>query len=188
MLNRSIFEGVAIAHWAHAHPDRAVELFKKHGRHSELLWGDAFSNADGGNARVIDAGTQEERKELDQPLLASTARTYGPAITASTPYCQRSRTSGPRARHATSPGGSSESPIGTTTKCFTAQPPVFGLVLPEWTTSYGWTYARLTTTSDRALLGGLWCYEQTLTLLWDHFLAIPVARPDENHRERPIHI
>jgi hypothetical protein len=29
MLNRSLFEGMAIAHWAHAHPDRAIELCKK---------------------------------------------------------------------------------------------------------------------------------------------------------------
>lgn len=50
---RSLFEGMAIAHWAHANPERAVELFKKHGRHNELLWGDAFEKADPDDSRTI---------------------------------------------------------------------------------------------------------------------------------------
>jgi hypothetical protein len=64
MLARSLFEGMAIAHWAHASPERAVELFKKHGRHDELLWGDAFEKAAPDDPRTIDAGTEEERQEL----------------------------------------------------------------------------------------------------------------------------
>jgi hypothetical protein len=64
MLNRSLFEGMAIAHWAHTNANRAIELFKKHGRHSELLGGDAFEKADPADARVIDAGTEEERLEF----------------------------------------------------------------------------------------------------------------------------
>jgi hypothetical protein len=75
MLDRSLFEGMAIAHWAHTHPDRAIELFTKHGRQTELLWGDAFEKADPGDPRTIDRGTEDERAEL-----ADLFGRYGPHL------------------------------------------------------------------------------------------------------------
>ena len=62
MLNRSVFEGMAVAQWACANPRRAVELFAKHERHSEILW--AQSSARTPDDQVLDTGSETERAEL----------------------------------------------------------------------------------------------------------------------------
>lgn len=38
MLNRGLFEGMAVAHWIAADPKEAVTRYGKHSRHTRLLW------------------------------------------------------------------------------------------------------------------------------------------------------
>jgi hypothetical protein len=38
MLNRGLFEGMAVAHWINAHPEEAIERYAKQSRHTQLLW------------------------------------------------------------------------------------------------------------------------------------------------------
>src|SRR4051794_28614731 len=38
MLNRSLFEGMAVAYWISDNPDRAADLFEKHERHNRDVW------------------------------------------------------------------------------------------------------------------------------------------------------
>lgn len=168
MLNRSLFEGMAIAHWAHAQPKRAVELFKKHGRHSELLWGDAFEKADPADPRVIEAGTEEERKELGglfgrygTKLWTGHRSLYDllPEIEDQWPegppreqlwwFFRVAHRDNNQVLHSTALGLSA----GVTRMAEALRLDV------------GTSDSHL----DRGLLGGLWSYEQTLTLLWDHF-------------------
>ena len=168
MLDRSLFEGMAVAHWAHANPERAVELFKKHGRHGELLWGDAIENAALGEPRTIDIGTTEERKELgalfgkygtklwtghgslyellpdiegqwDEQARKDLWSFYGIA--------QRDNN---QVLHSTALGLSA----GVTAR-----------TSEELGLDVGPSDHYL----DRGLLGGLWSFGQLATLLWDHF-------------------
>lgn len=171
MLDRSIFEGMAIAHWAHAHPDRAVELFKKHGRHSELLWGDAFAKADPANPRVIDAGTEEERKELGGLFgkYGTNLWTGHNSLYALLPEIEDQWPAGPpreqlwwffRVAHRDSNQVLHSTALGLSAG--------MTRMADELRLDVGPSEHYL----DRGLLGGLWSYEQTLTLLWDRF-AIP---------------
>ena len=171
MLNRSIFEGMAIVHWAHANPDLAVELFEKHGRHSELLWGEALAKAEQANAPAIDPATEEERTEL--------ARLFGK-------YGTKLWT-GHGSLYALLPEIEDQWPEGAPREqlwwFYRVAHRDNNQVLHS--TAMGLTagVSRLEDALsldvgpsdhylDRGLLGGFWCYEQTLTLLWDHF-AIP---------------
>jgi hypothetical protein len=96
MLNRSLFESMAIAHWAHPHPDRAIELFKKHGRHSELLWGGATrSRRPSQPTRARSTPAQRRSARSSAACSESTGRTSGPRTGACTTSCPRSRSSGP---------------------------------------------------------------------------------------------
>lgn len=168
MLNRSLFEGMAIAHWAHAHPDRAIELFMKHARHSELLWGDAFEKAEPADARTIDAGTEEEREEF-RGLFGK----YGTKLWTAHGSLHDLL---PEVEDQWPEGG----PRGTLWWFFRIAHRDNNQVLHS--TALGLS-GGVTRTSDdvrldagpsdrhldRAMLGGWWCYEQMLTLLWDHF-------------------
>jgi hypothetical protein len=168
MLNRSMFEGMAVAHWAHAHPDRAVELFKKHGRQSELLWGDAFEKAEPAAARNVDAGTEGERQELralfgkyGTKLWTAHGGLYDllPEIEAQWPEGAPRNTlwwffrivhrDNNQVLHSTALGLSAGVTRTSDDMRLDAGPSDRHL--------------------DRAMLGGWWCYEQMLTLLWDHF-------------------
>lgn len=171
MLNRALFEGMAIAHWAHANPHRAVELFKKHGRHSELLWGDAFEKADPADARVIDAGSEEERTEL-----GGLFGTYGTKLW-----------TGHRSLYDLLPEIEDQWPEGSAREqlwwFFRVAHRDNTQVLHSTALGLSAGVARTADALlldagpsdsylDRGMLGGLWSYEQTLTLLWDHF-AVP---------------
>lgn len=171
MLNRSIFEGMAIAHWAHTNPNRAVELFKKHGRHSELLWGEALAKADQEDTEAIDPGTEEEREEL--------SRLFGP-------YGTRLWT-GHGSLYALLPDIEAQWPDGPPREqlwwFFRVAHRDNNQVLHSTAVGLSAGITRLPDAVsldagpsehylERALLGGMWCYEQTLTLLWDRF-AIP---------------
>jgi uncharacterized protein DUF5677 len=168
MLNRSLFEGMAIAHWAHSHPDRAIELFKKHGRHSELLWGNAFEKAEPADAREIDAGAEEERKKLGglfgkygTNLWTAHRSLYDllPEIEEQWPegaprdmlwwFFRIAHRDNNQVLHSTALGLS-----GGVTRT---------------SEDMRWDAGPSDRHLDRAMLGGWWCYEQMLTLLWDHF-------------------
>ncbi len=65
MVNRSAFEGMAVAHWISTAPEDAVTRYKKHTRHNSLLWGKVLTEIE-----WLDAGddvpeaSEEEWKEL----------------------------------------------------------------------------------------------------------------------------
>ena len=171
MLARSLFEGMAIAHWAHANPELALERFKKHARHSQLLWGDALEKAEPADPREIDTGSDAERKEL-----AALFAPYGTHLW-----------TGHGSLHALMPDIEEEWLEGEPRKMLW-----WFFRIPQrdnnqvlHTTSLGLSgVASLTTEAlgldagpsdyylDRGLLGATWCYAQMMTLLWDHF-AIP---------------
>jgi hypothetical protein len=171
MLSRSVFEGMAIAHWAHANPERAVELFKKHGRHSELLWRDALAKADQADAPAVDADTEGERRELSGLFgkYGTKLWTGHGSLHALLPEIEDQWPDGPpreqlwwffRVAHRDNNQVLHSTALGLTAG-MTRMPDALSL-------DVGPSELYL----DRGLLGGLWCYEQTLTLLWDHF-AIP---------------
>lgn len=183
MLNRSLFEGMAIAHWAHAHPDRAVKLFKKHGRHSELLWGDAFEKADPVDPREIDAGTEEERTEL-----GALFGNYGTNLW-----------TGHRSLHSLLPEIEEQWPDGPSREqlwwFFRIAHRDNNQVLHSTALGLSAGVMRMAEVLeldagpsdhylDRGLLGALWCYEQTLTLLWTTSRSL-VAKPSTRSPRAP---
>lgn len=171
MLNRSQFEGMAIAHWAHATPERAIELFKKHSRHSELLSSQTAAKSDGAERQVAAPDTADELKEL--------GRLFGPRGTR--------LWTGHRNLHelvGVIENQWSEGPLrdelwwyfdtahsdNNKTLHSTARSLRAGVVqTPDYLKlDIGASDLQL----DRALIGSLWVYHQTVTLLWDHF-ALP---------------
>jgi hypothetical protein len=70
MLDRSLFEGMAVAHWVNAHRRRAVWLFTRHERFSRFLWHqtlDALGWLDGGDDRKSWPSVgPKQRKELEK--------------------------------------------------------------------------------------------------------------------------
>jgi hypothetical protein len=68
MLNRSLFEGMAVAHWISANPEEAVERFRRHELHSRATWKQRLASR-GWLDSVDSSGdvelTPEEREELD---------------------------------------------------------------------------------------------------------------------------
>jgi uncharacterized protein DUF5677 len=69
MLNRSLFEGMAVAHWVSENRREAVGLFTRHARFGALLWRetfDAFGWLDDADrsARPVGAKQREEFKKL----------------------------------------------------------------------------------------------------------------------------
>jgi hypothetical protein len=178
MLDRSMFEGMAIAHWAHGHPDGAVEMFRKHGRHAELLWGDAFEKADPAEPREVDAGTEEERRELGRLFgkYGTKLWTGHQSLYDLLPEIEEQWPEGPPRKqlwwffriahrdnnqvlHSTALGLSSGMSRTADALSLDAGPSEAYL--------------------DRGLLGGQWCYAQMLTLLWDHFEIPDRAALDE---------
>lgn len=66
MLNRSLFEDMAAAHWVSLHPDEAVERIEQHHQHSRVLWNRVIERRPRlGNP--VELGMSEEAvEELDQ--------------------------------------------------------------------------------------------------------------------------
>lgn len=171
MLNRSLFEGMAIAHWAHAKPAAAIELFKKHGRHSQLLWSDALLKAEPDEPAAAAAASPEEREEL--------RRLFGP-------YGTRLWT-GHRSLRDLLPEIEDQWPDEPSRKELWSY---FHIAHREnnqtlHSTALGLSAGVVRTPEhlaldigasdlqmDRALSGSLWPYHQMITLLWDHF-ALP---------------
>lgn len=65
MLNRSLFEGMAVAYWVRANPELAAERFEQHARHSRGIWAQRFDVLvdDSG---ILDLPTEEEQRALDK--------------------------------------------------------------------------------------------------------------------------
>lgn len=70
MLNRSLFEGMAVAHWVPEHRREAVGLFTRYSRYSELLWRETFEElgwldeADLPSARPVGPKKRREFEKL----------------------------------------------------------------------------------------------------------------------------
>jgi len=66
MLSRSLFEGMAVAHWVHANPDEALDRFEKHGRHTALVFSDALVRQEWVEEWPVEVppATDAERKHL----------------------------------------------------------------------------------------------------------------------------
>jgi hypothetical protein len=171
MLSRSMFEGMAIAHWAHAKPELAIERFKKHGRHSQLLWSDALLKAEPNEPPAASPETPEELNELRRLF-----GTYGtklwtghqslyqllPEIEGQWPdgasraelwwFFRVAHRDNNQTLHSTALGLSAG---------VARSPDHLALDVGASDLQVG-----------RALSGSLWVYHQTVTLLWDHF-ALP---------------
>ena len=66
MLNRSLFEDMAAAHWVSLHHDEAVERIGQHHQHSRVLWNRVIERRPG-LGDPVDLGVNEETiRELDQ--------------------------------------------------------------------------------------------------------------------------
>lgn len=167
MLNRPLFEGMAVAHWARANPARAVDLFLKHGRHAELLWRDALERADPEAARGIEPGSKAERNQL--------SRLFGKQGT--------NLWTGHRSLFHLLPDIEDQWPAGEMRAMLWL---FFRIVNRDSSevlhrTPLGPSDATRTTEHlgldagpsaeylDRVFPAALWSYMQTLTLLWDHF-------------------
>jgi len=65
MVNRSAFEGMAVAHWISTAPEDAVMRYRKHTRHNSLLWAKALTKIewfDGGDD--VPEASADEWQEL----------------------------------------------------------------------------------------------------------------------------
>jgi hypothetical protein len=65
MLNRSLFEGMAVAHWVTVGGKDAVDRFEKHARHNQLLWAGALETVGWTDPSELPSAEQDERRELD---------------------------------------------------------------------------------------------------------------------------
>jgi hypothetical protein len=66
MLNRSLFEDMAAAHWISLHRDEAVPRMEQHHQHSRVLWNRVLERRPG-LGEPVDLGLDEETvAELDQ--------------------------------------------------------------------------------------------------------------------------
>lgn len=66
MLNRSLFEDMAAAHWVSLHRDEAIERLERHHQHSRVLWNRVIERRPG-LGDPVDLGLDEETVDaLDQ--------------------------------------------------------------------------------------------------------------------------
>jgi hypothetical protein len=65
MLNRSLFEGMAVAHWARANPALAAERFSQYTKHNRAMWAQRFGLLTE-HARLLELPNEEEQRELDK--------------------------------------------------------------------------------------------------------------------------
>ncbi|MFP5364346.1 MAG: SEC-C metal-binding domain-containing protein [Thermoleophilia bacterium] len=168
MLNRALFEGTAVAHWAHANPQRAWELFRKHERHNELLWGDVLTGVGWVEPDEMDAGTKEERAELDDLF-----GTYGHRVWTGH---KNLREVVKEIEHLWPEGGAREDlwayfRVSHRDNNQHLHSSVTALMGGTRTEGNAVAFDSVPSSAhlDRALIGGLWCYSQTVTLIWDHF-------------------
>jgi hypothetical protein len=179
MLVRSLFEGMAVAHWTHANSERAVDLFVMHSRQGELLWGDVLEQVDDERERSIDAGTTEERDELAKlfgrygaKLWTGHGNLHGLLVDIEDQwgdddgrrhlwtYFRVVQRDNNQILHSTALGLSAT---------------VIGRSANEIELDGGRSSHYL----DRALVGGTWSFGQTASLLWDHFELPDRTKLDE---------
>ena len=171
MLSRSIFEGMAIAHWAHANPELAIERFKKHGRHSQLLWSDALLKAEPDEPPAASPATPEELSELRQLF-----GTYGTKLWTGHPSLHKLL---PEIEDQW-PDGASRAELWWFFRVAhrdnnqTLHSTALGLSagVAQSPDHLALDIGSSDLQVDRALIGSLWVYHQTVTLVWDHF-ALP---------------
>jgi SEC-C motif len=65
MQNRSLFEGMAVAHWVRANPELAAERFQQHIQHNRGMWAKRFGTLVE-DAGIHDLPTDEEQHQLDK--------------------------------------------------------------------------------------------------------------------------
>lgn len=65
MLNRSLFEGTIVAHWATLNPETAWSRYTMHRRHSELVWNDKQEMVGWVDPKDLSEVDRAERGELD---------------------------------------------------------------------------------------------------------------------------
>ncbi len=65
MLNRSLFEGMAVAHWVRANPEEATDRFAKHLRHNRGVWNKRLLGRDWIEEPLSDIPDEEEQTILD---------------------------------------------------------------------------------------------------------------------------
>jgi hypothetical protein len=132
------------------------------------LWGEALAKADPGSAPAIDPATEEERKELSDLFgkYGTKLWTGHGSLYALLPEIEDQWPDGPpreqlwwffRVAHRDNNQVLHSTALGLSTG-MTRMPEAVAL-------DVGPSEDYL----DRGLLGGVWCYEQTLTLLWDRF-------------------
>jgi Family of unknown function (DUF5677) len=79
MLNRSLFEGMAVAHWVSDNRREAVGLFTRHAKFSALLWHETFAalgwldEGDSGRPRSVGPKQRKEFVRLSASHPASRA-------------------------------------------------------------------------------------------------------------------
>ncbi len=70
MLNRSLFEGMAVAHWASDNRREAVGLFTRHAKYSALLWCETFDDLgwreEGDRPRRPSVGPKQRKEFKDR--------------------------------------------------------------------------------------------------------------------------
>ena len=64
MLNRSLFEGMLVAHWVHLNPEAAEERFANHEKYMRLRWRDTFLKYEYEGADAIELIEGADRDEL----------------------------------------------------------------------------------------------------------------------------
>jgi hypothetical protein len=65
MLDRTLFEGMAVAYWVRANPELAAERFEQHSRHLRGIWKKRLL-AQAMDAEVQDVPDEEEQRKLDR--------------------------------------------------------------------------------------------------------------------------
>jgi hypothetical protein len=65
MLNRSLFEGMAVAYWVRANPELAAERFEQHTRHNRSMWAQRFDLLVD-DPRILDLPGEDEQRELNK--------------------------------------------------------------------------------------------------------------------------
>lgn len=66
MLDRSLFEGMVVAHWVRANPELAAERWEQHIRHNRAMWHKRFTEAGFPLPGILDLPSEGEQKELDE--------------------------------------------------------------------------------------------------------------------------
>jgi hypothetical protein len=65
MLNRSLFEGMAVAYWVRVNPELAAERFEQHRRHNRSMWAQRFDLLVD-DPQILDLPDADEQRKLNK--------------------------------------------------------------------------------------------------------------------------